>query len=126
VAAAEEEGIEGMSGTKKDWSEMSASRARSSGAEGERSARREGAWLRWAREERSSRPSVFTSSRVRVPPLERRFLVADADAVAVADDDFAMAGGVGGGGGEVGDWPLAEGILGFMGEQDGQVLSALE
>ena len=52
--------------------------------------------MRWAREERSSRPSVFTSSRVRAPPLERRFLVADA--VTAADDDFAMAGGVGGGG----------------------------
>lgn len=102
VAVAEAEGMDGMSGTKKDWSEMSASRARSSGAVGERSARRAGAWLRWAREERSSVPSFFTSSRVRVPPLERRFL--EADAVAVGDADFAMAGRVGsGGGGEVGE-----------------------
>jgi len=102
VAAAEAEGMDGMSGTKKDWSEMNASRARSSGAVGERSARRAGAWLRWARDERSSVPSFFTSSRVRVPPLERRFL--EADTVAVGDDDVAMAGGVGsgGGGGEAG------------------------
>jgi len=93
VAAAGAEGMDGMSGTKKDWSEMNASRARSSGAVGERSARA-GAWLRWAREERSSVPSFFTSSRVRVPPLERRFLEADT---------VAMAGGVGsGGGGEAG------------------------
>jgi len=101
VAAAGAEGMDGMSGTKKDWSEMNASRARSSGAVGERSARA-GAWLRWAREERSSVPSFFTSSRVRVPPLERRFL--EADTVAVGDDDVAMAGGVGsgGGGGEAG------------------------
>jgi len=102
VAAAEAEGMDGMSGTKKDWSEMSASRARSSGAVGERRARRAGAWLRCAREERSSVPSFFTSSRVAVPPLERRFLEADAVAVGDDDDDFAMAGGVGsGGGGEV-------------------------
>lgn len=82
--------MEGRRGTKKDWSEMSASRARSSRAEGERSVRSVGAWLRWAREERSSWPSDFTSSRVRAPALDFRFLVVLA---AVADDDLAMAGG---------------------------------
>lgn len=81
--------MEGSRGSKKDWSEMSASRAMLSGAVGERSARRVGAWLRWAREERSSRPSDFTSSWVRAPDLDFRFLVPDA----VADDDFAMAAG---------------------------------
>jgi hypothetical protein len=72
---------------------MSASRAILGGAEGERSARRVGAWLRWAREERSSWPSVFTSSWVRAPDLDFRFFVPDADAVAVADEGFAMAEG---------------------------------
>ena len=91
AAAVAAEGMEGSKGSKNDWSEMSASRATLSGLEGERSARRVGAWLRWAREERSSWPSDFTSSWVRAPDLDFRFLVPDADAV--ADDDFPMVRG---------------------------------
>jgi hypothetical protein len=79
-----------MRGTKKDWSDMSASKARSSRADGERSLRRTGAWLRWAREESSSQPRDFTSSSVRAPVLDFRLVLPAA--AAVADDEFAMAG----------------------------------
>jgi hypothetical protein len=80
-----------MRETKKDWSDMSASRARSSRADGERSLRRTGAWLRWAREESSSQPRDFTSSSVKAPVLD--FLLVLPAAAAVTDDEFAMARG---------------------------------